>query len=142
MLTCELNLRRNIRGRHQRYLMIFMISALRGTRLSIPKSLSTLLTPPRQDVSHIVASDESQWSPLQFQLVMSEVKTFHLMALSRTARDLIALTIRCFHAKKCAGACSFLPISCHPVQRSCRRVPRKNEKMRLLSLGTFHHLEC
>ena len=36
----------------------------------------------------------------QFQLVMSEVKTFHLMALSRTSRDLIALTIRCFHAKK------------------------------------------
>mmetsp|Transcript_10619 Transcript_10619/g.25528 ORF Transcript_10619/g.25528 Transcript_10619/m.25528 type:complete len:652 (+) Transcript_10619:66-2021(+) len=36
----------------------------------------------------------------KFQLVMSEVKTFHLMALSRTARDLIALTIRCFHAKK------------------------------------------
>ena len=39
----------------------------------------------------------------QFQLVMSEVKTFHLMALTRTARDLIALTIRCFHAKKCPG---------------------------------------
>ncbi|CAE6946405.1 unnamed protein product [Symbiodinium natans] len=39
----------------------------------------------------------------KFQLVMSEVKTFHLMALTRTARDLIALTIRCFHAKKCPG---------------------------------------
>ncbi|OLP97089.1 hypothetical protein AK812_SmicGene20622 [Symbiodinium microadriaticum] len=31
---------------------------------------------------------------VQFRLVMSEVKTFHLMALTRTARDLIALTIR------------------------------------------------
>ena len=41
---------------------------------------------------------------VQFRLVMSEVKTFHLMALTRTARDLIALTIRCFHAKKCSCA--------------------------------------
>lgn len=36
----------------------------------------------------------------KFQLVMSEARTFHLIALSRTSRDLIALTIRCFHAKK------------------------------------------
>lgn len=31
---------------------------------------------------------------------MNETRAFHLQAQSRTARDLIALTIRCFHAKK------------------------------------------
>eukprot|EP00933_Yihiella_yeosuensis_P037084 TRINITY_DN30934_c0_g1_i1.p1 TRINITY_DN30934_c0_g1~~TRINITY_DN30934_c0_g1_i1.p1 ORF type:complete len:668 (+),score=143.50 TRINITY_DN30934_c0_g1_i1:86-2089(+) len=36
----------------------------------------------------------------KFQLIMSETRSFHLIALSRTSRDLIALTIRCFHAKK------------------------------------------
>lgn len=36
----------------------------------------------------------------KFQLIMSETKTFHILALSRAARDLIVLTIRCFHAKK------------------------------------------
>jgi len=36
----------------------------------------------------------------KFQLLMSESRTFHFAALSRTSRDLIALTIRCFHAKK------------------------------------------
>eukprot|EP00439_Symbiodinium_sp_Y106_P079981 s561_g18.t1 len=44
----------------------------------------------------------------KFRLVMSEVKTFHLMALTRTARDLIALTIRCFHAKKYMSTSSLL----------------------------------
>lgn len=44
----------------------------------------------------------------KFQLVMSEVKTFHLIALSRTSRDLIALTIRCFHAKKFMSTSSIL----------------------------------
>lgn len=37
---------------------------------------------------------------VKFQLVMNEEKTFHLAALSRTSRDLVALTIRCFHARK------------------------------------------
>jgi len=37
---------------------------------------------------------------VKFQLVMSDDKTFHLAALSRTSRDLVALTIRCFHARK------------------------------------------
>jgi len=41
----------------------------------------------------------------KFQIVMSESRVFHLMATSRTSRDLIALTIRCFHAQK------FLPTS-------------------------------
>jgi len=36
----------------------------------------------------------------RFQLIMSETRTFNLQAQSRTARDLIALTVRCFHAKK------------------------------------------
>jgi hypothetical protein len=36
----------------------------------------------------------------KFQLIMSASGTFHLQAPSRTARDLIALTIRCFHARK------------------------------------------
>eukprot|EP00746_Dinoflagellata_sp_MGD_P007702 gnl/MRDRNA2_/MRDRNA2_115301_c0_seq1.p1 gnl/MRDRNA2_/MRDRNA2_115301_c0~~gnl/MRDRNA2_/MRDRNA2_115301_c0_seq1.p1 ORF type:complete len:651 (-),score=156.24 gnl/MRDRNA2_/MRDRNA2_115301_c0_seq1:23-1975(-) len=36
----------------------------------------------------------------KFQLVMNDKQTFHLNALSRTSRDLIALTIRCFHARK------------------------------------------
>eukprot|EP00435_Cladocopium_sp_Y103_P032908 s835_g8.t1 len=44
----------------------------------------------------------------KFQLVMNEVKTFHLIALSRTSRDLIALTIRCFHAKKFMSTSSIL----------------------------------
>ncbi|CAL1145115.1 unnamed protein product [Cladocopium goreaui] len=44
----------------------------------------------------------------KFQLVMNEVKTFHLIALSRTSRDLIALTIRCFHAKKFMSTPSIL----------------------------------
>eukprot|EP00397_Hematodinium_sp_SG-2012_P009009 GEMP01009081.1.p1 GENE.GEMP01009081.1~~GEMP01009081.1.p1 ORF type:complete len:609 (+),score=138.36 GEMP01009081.1:130-1956(+) len=37
---------------------------------------------------------------VKFRLVMNEEKTFHLAALSRTSRDLVALTIRCFHARK------------------------------------------
>lgn len=37
---------------------------------------------------------------VKFQLVFSEDKIFHLAALSRTSRDLVALTIRCFHARK------------------------------------------
>lgn len=37
---------------------------------------------------------------LKFQLIMSEGRVFHLAASTRTARDLIALTIRCFHARK------------------------------------------
>lgn len=41
----------------------------------------------------------------KFQLVMSESRVVHLMATSRTSRDLIALTIRCFHAQR------FLPTS-------------------------------
>lgn len=36
----------------------------------------------------------------KFQLVMNDKQTFHLNAFSRTSRDLIALTIRCFHARK------------------------------------------
>jgi len=36
----------------------------------------------------------------KFQLIMNETRAFHLQAQSRTTRDLIALTIRCFHAKK------------------------------------------
>jgi hypothetical protein len=37
---------------------------------------------------------------LKFQLIMSENRTLHLQAQSRTQRDLIALTVRCFHARK------------------------------------------
>eukprot|EP00927_Polykrikos_kofoidii_P056535 TRINITY_DN50634_c0_g1_i1.p1 TRINITY_DN50634_c0_g1~~TRINITY_DN50634_c0_g1_i1.p1 ORF type:complete len:678 (+),score=137.54 TRINITY_DN50634_c0_g1_i1:139-2172(+) len=37
---------------------------------------------------------------LKFKLIMSEGRTFHLAGTTRTARDLIALTIRCFHARK------------------------------------------
>lgn len=44
----------------------------------------------------------------KFQLIMNEVKTFYLIALSRTSRDLIALTIRCFHAKKFMSTSSIL----------------------------------
>jgi len=36
----------------------------------------------------------------QFRLVMSELHSFDLVAPSRTARDLIAVTIRCFQAEK------------------------------------------
>jgi len=36
----------------------------------------------------------------KFQLVLSESRAFHFVATSRTSRDLIALTIRCFHSKK------------------------------------------
>jgi len=36
----------------------------------------------------------------KFTLLMSDSKSYHLVAPSRTARDLIAVTIRCFHAKK------------------------------------------
>jgi len=41
-----------------------------------------------------------QLDTTKFQLVMNESRTFHLVASSRTSRDLIALTIRCFHAKR------------------------------------------
>mmetsp|Transcript_34962 Transcript_34962/g.62990 ORF Transcript_34962/g.62990 Transcript_34962/m.62990 type:complete len:662 (+) Transcript_34962:86-2071(+) len=44
----------------------------------------------------------------KFQLVLSGSKTFHLIALSRTSRDLIALTIRCFHAKKYLSTATIL----------------------------------
>mmetsp|Transcript_120904 Transcript_120904/g.341923 ORF Transcript_120904/g.341923 Transcript_120904/m.341923 type:complete len:662 (-) Transcript_120904:159-2144(-) len=36
----------------------------------------------------------------KFQLLVSEAKSYFLVAASRTSRDLIALTIRCFHARK------------------------------------------
>lgn len=36
----------------------------------------------------------------KFQLVMNEQATLHLVAKTRTQRDLIAVTIRCFHSKK------------------------------------------
>lgn len=36
----------------------------------------------------------------KFTLVMNESVTLHLMAKTRTQRDLIAVTIRCFHSKK------------------------------------------
>mmetsp|Transcript_14345 Transcript_14345/g.25223 ORF Transcript_14345/g.25223 Transcript_14345/m.25223 type:complete len:661 (-) Transcript_14345:73-2055(-) len=36
----------------------------------------------------------------KFQLIMDHARIFHLQAQSRTSRDLIALTVRCFHAKK------------------------------------------
>lgn len=36
----------------------------------------------------------------KFQLIMGDSRSFHLSASSRTSRDLIALTIRCFHARK------------------------------------------
>ena len=49
---------------------------------------------------------EKLYLSVQFQLIMNEVKTFYLIALSRTSRDLIALTIRCFHAKKCGAEMS------------------------------------
>lgn len=44
----------------------------------------------------------------KFQLIMNETRAFHLQAQSRTARDLIALTIRCFHAKKYLPTASVL----------------------------------
>jgi len=44
----------------------------------------------------------------KFQLLMSESRSFHLVAPSRTARDLIAVTIRCFHAKKFHPASAIL----------------------------------
>jgi len=44
----------------------------------------------------------------KFQLVMSESRAFHLMAMSRTSRDLIALTIRCFHARRFLPTASIL----------------------------------
>jgi len=44
----------------------------------------------------------------KFQLLLSGSKTFHLVALSRTSRDLIALTIRCFHAKRYLSTASIL----------------------------------
>eukprot|EP00440_Ansanella_granifera_P044628 gb/GFBE01048365.1/.p1 GENE.gb/GFBE01048365.1/~~gb/GFBE01048365.1/.p1 ORF type:complete len:658 (+),score=174.26 gb/GFBE01048365.1/:1-1974(+) len=52
----------------------------------------------------------------KFQLVMSGSKTYHLIALSRTSRDLIALTIRCFHAKKYLSTASILQ-TLLPVQQ-------------------------
>mmetsp|Transcript_62666 Transcript_62666/g.161765 ORF Transcript_62666/g.161765 Transcript_62666/m.161765 type:complete len:658 (+) Transcript_62666:50-2023(+) len=44
----------------------------------------------------------------KFQLIMSESKTFTLLALSRANRDLVALTIRCFHAHKYVSTSSVL----------------------------------
>lgn len=44
----------------------------------------------------------------KFQLIMNETRAYHLQAQSRTARDLIALTIRCFHAKKYLSTASVL----------------------------------
>jgi hypothetical protein len=44
----------------------------------------------------------------KFQLLMSESQFYHLVAPSRTARDLIAVTIRCFHAKKFHPASAIL----------------------------------
>lgn len=44
----------------------------------------------------------------KFQLVMNESRTFHLVASGRTVRDLIALTVRCFHAKRYLSTTSIL----------------------------------
>lgn len=45
---------------------------------------------------------------LRFQLIMNESHIFNLIAQSRTARDLIALTIRCHHAKRFLSTDSIL----------------------------------
>ncbi|CAK0855507.1 unnamed protein product [Prorocentrum cordatum] len=39
----------------------------------------------------------------KFQLTMNETRIFNLTAPSRTARDLVALTVRCMHARR--GSC-------------------------------------
>mmetsp|Transcript_85056 Transcript_85056/g.214333 ORF Transcript_85056/g.214333 Transcript_85056/m.214333 type:complete len:651 (+) Transcript_85056:88-2040(+) len=44
----------------------------------------------------------------KFELVMSDSRTFALSAHSRTARDLIALTVRCFHARKHISSAAIL----------------------------------
>jgi len=67
---------------------------LQGGTEKAGKEVSAEFSPeyPRVIIHHLDTS--------KFQLILNEARTFHLHALSRTSRDLIALTIRCFHAKK------------------------------------------
>mmetsp|Transcript_118293 Transcript_118293/g.230102 ORF Transcript_118293/g.230102 Transcript_118293/m.230102 type:complete len:656 (-) Transcript_118293:82-2049(-) len=66
----------------------------------------------------------------KFQLLMSDSKSFHLVAPSRTARDLIAVTIRCFHAKK-FHPCSEILQRLLPIQQLVPGAPQPPVDSRL-----------